>query len=161
MNDRERLEGEVRRIISPKPYPIIIECPDGTEMKIHIRAISAADLQTATDVLSDLVQGILYGAFEAVKKTLDRVTDSTKRAQLEAKIFGEEHAKVGLAILSNTRLLGQYEVSLKGTNIAQEQAAIRLKTFNKRWERLGILVKDIVIRTFLRLEPILTKQMSK
>jgi len=102
----------------------------------------------------------LEGAFEAVKKVLDRVTDSTKRAQLEATIFGEEHAKVGLALLNNTRLLGQYEVSLKGTSIAQEQADIRLKTFNKRWERLGILIKDIVIRTFLRLEPILSKQID-
>ena len=100
----------------------------------------------------------LEESFNQIKKALDRTTSSTARAKLEAKIFGEEHAKVGLAILDNTKLLTQYSTSLAGTNIAQEQADIRLNTFSARFRKLGIILKDVVIRTFLRLEPMLTKQ---
>jgi len=99
----------------------------------------------------------LQGTFEQVKKVLDGVTDNTKRAQLEAKLFGEEHGKVGLAILSNVTMLGQYERSLAGTNIAQEQANINLDTFAKRSEKLKIVINDALIKTFLRLEPELSK----
>ena len=40
MTNREKLEAEVRHITSPKAHPLIIDCPDGTEIKLHIRAIS-------------------------------------------------------------------------------------------------------------------------
>ncbi len=102
----------------------------------------------------------LEGTFEKVKEKLDRVKNSTKRAQLEAKIFGEEHAKVGLAILNNTRLLGQYERTLKGTNVASEQAAIRMATFSTKMRSLSIAISDKLIRVFNKLEPILTKQIE-
>jgi len=65
MNEREGLENEVRRITSPKPYPIIIERPDGTELKLNIRAISFQDLENATEVISQLTHGAIYGAFKA------------------------------------------------------------------------------------------------
>ena len=100
----------------------------------------------------------LEESFNQIGKALDRTTNSTARAKLEAKIFGEEHAKVGLAILDNTKLLSEYSTSLAGTNIAQEQADIRLATFSSKFRKLGIILKDTVIRTFLRLEPVLTRQ---
>lgn len=102
----------------------------------------------------------LQGVFEKVGKQLAKIKNPTKRAQEESKIFGEEHSKVGLAILENTNLLGQYSRTLKGTNIANEQAAIRLNTFSKRWDAFIILIKDVAIRTFLKLEPLLTKQIA-
>lgn len=98
----------------------------------------------------------LQGAFEAVRKELDATTNSTMRAQLEAKIFGEEHAKVGLAVLDNANLLTQYESSLLGTNVASEQAAVRMSTFSKKLAKLGIIIKGIVIKAFLLMEPILS-----
>lgn len=98
----------------------------------------------------------LEGAFEKVRVALDKVKDPTKRAQLEAKIFGEEHSKVGLAILSNTALLGKYNKSLRGTNIAQEQANIRLSTFNSKSKKLGGTIKEALVKSFLLLEPLLT-----
>ena len=100
----------------------------------------------------------LEESFNKIAKALDNTTSSTERAKLEARIFGEEHAKVGLAILDNTKLLTQYSTSLAGTNIAQEQSDIRLATFSARFRKLGIILKDVVIRTFLRLEPMLTSQ---
>lgn len=90
----------------------------------------------------------LAGAFEAVKKALDKTTNSTERAKLEAKIFGEEHGKVGLALINNRHLLSQFETTLSGTNIAQEQANIRLSTFSKGVARAGILMDEKLIKIF-------------
>lgn len=95
----------------------------------------------------------LEGVFTIVGEKLNSITDSTARAQFEAKIFGEEHAKVGLALVANVKLLGQFEKELKGTNIAQEQADIRLKTFAKRFENLKNVIQAKLIVVFDRLKP--------
>lgn len=77
MSDREELEAEVRRIVSPKPYPMIIECPDGKELKVHIRAISFQDLENATEVISQLTHGAIYGIFKAKEmgKAMESIED--------------------------------------------------------------------------------------
>ena len=87
MSNRERLEAEVRRIVSPKPYPMIIERPDDTELKLHIRAISFHDLENATDVLSQLAHGAIYGAFKVKEagKAMESVEDFE-----QADIFTEK-----------------------------------------------------------------------
>ena len=103
----------------------------------------------------------LQGSFEVIKKKMDSMKNSTQRAQFAAKIFGEEHSKVGFALLDNVGFLGKYEKSLAGTNIAEEQAAIRLDTFSAKTRKLGVILNDAVIKTFLRLEPIISKQVSQ
>jgi TP901 family phage tail tape measure protein len=103
----------------------------------------------------------LQGAFELVDDKMQSLSSSTDRAKLAAKIFGEEHVKVGFALLQNSRFLGKYEKSLAGTNIAQEQADIRLKTFNAKFRKLGVTVDSIIIKTFLRLEPVISKQVER
>lgn len=99
----------------------------------------------------------LEGVFRIVKREIDKTTDSTARAKLEAKLFGEEHAKVGLALLDNVSDLGMFEKSLSGTNTAQEQAAVRLATFSKQAQKVKIIIDDALIKTFLRLEPMITR----
>ena len=87
MTNREMLEVEVRRIVSPKPYPIIIECPDDTELEVHIRAISFQDLEDATEVISQLTHGVVYGAFKVKQlgETMQSVEDFD-----QANVFTEE-----------------------------------------------------------------------
>ena len=77
MNKREELEGEVRRIVSPKARPIVIECPDGTELKLHVRAISFQSLESSTEVISNIIHGSIYGAFKAkeMSKAMDGAED--------------------------------------------------------------------------------------
>lgn len=95
----------------------------------------------------------LVGGLQIVKRVLDGVTDNTKRAALEAKLFGEEHGKVAIPLLNNIRLIKQFQRELKTTGIAQEQANIRLATFSKRLKRVGIRIQNKLIDTFDRLEP--------
>ena len=102
----------------------------------------------------------LQGVFAKVKKQLDSVTNATARAQLEAKIFGLEHGKVGLAILDNIESLGEFERSLKDTNVAEEQAKIRLNTMSAHLRKLGVIIEEKVVNLFLRLEPVLSKQIK-
>jgi TP901 family phage tail tape measure protein len=102
----------------------------------------------------------LEGVFTRIGKILNRTKGDMQRAAIEAELFGDEHSKVGLALVNNVKFLSQFEKSLKGTNVAQEQADIRLGTFNAKLRRLGISLNDKVIKTFLRLEPVLTKQVT-
>jgi TP901 family phage tail tape measure protein len=90
----------------------------------------------------------LQGSFEVIKKKMDSLKSSTERAQFAAKIFGEEHSKVGFALMDNVSFLGQYEKSLAGTNIAQEQANIKLGTFSKGATKAGIILDEKLIGVF-------------
>ena len=103
----------------------------------------------------------LEGAFQSVKDELDAIKDPTLRAIAEAKIFGDEHSKVGLAILNNIGYLGRYERELKGTTVAQEQADIRLKTFAKTMSKLKIILQDKLIKLFERIKPLIVDAAGK
>ena len=87
MTNREKLEAEVLRITSPKARPMIIERPDGTEIKLHIRAISFKNLENATAVISQIIHGSIYGAFKA--KEMGRAIESAEDFDA-ANIFTEE-----------------------------------------------------------------------
>ncbi len=99
----------------------------------------------------------LEKTFTIVGDKLRAQTDSTKRATLEAELFGEEHAKVGLVLVDNAKMLGKFKKVLGGTNIAQEQASIRLATFSAKARGLGIAIRDKLIRVFLKLSPTFEK----
>ncbi len=99
----------------------------------------------------------LEKTFNLVGDALKAETDPMKKAILEASLFGEEHAKVGLTLVANAALLGQFTKSLADTNIAEEQATIRLATFSAKARGLGIAVRDKLIRVFLKLSPTFEK----
>jgi len=99
----------------------------------------------------------LQETFEIIKRKMDSLKTSTQRANFASQIFGEEHSKVGFALLGNVKMLGKFENTLGGTNIAQEQANIRMNTFNTRARRTGIIINDVLIRAFTKLEPKLSQ----
>lgn len=98
----------------------------------------------------------LQGSFELIKAKMDSLTSSTARAQFAATLFGEEHQKVGFAILANVEFLGLYERILTGTNVAQDQADKRLATLSAKARVLGVVFNKHVIKAFLELEPLLS-----
>lgn len=98
----------------------------------------------------------LEGVFADIGAQLEATTDSTARAKLEAKFFGEEHSKVGLALVTNSKHLTIFQDVLKDTNIAQEQASIRLSTLSARMRVLGAVLGAKLLNVFTKLEPTLT-----
>lgn len=76
------------------------------------------------------------------------------------KEFGEENLRSILILRQNVPLIKQWTKELTGTNIAQEQAEKRLSTFNAKMRQLGVLVNEQIIKTFIRLEPVITKQVE-
>lgn len=77
------------------------------------------------------------------------------------KEFGEENLRSILILRQNIPLIKQWTQELTGTNIAQEQASKRLATFNAKMRRLGVSLNDKIIKVFLRLEPVLNKQIER
>lgn len=95
---------------------------------------------------------------------LTSVLTTLKEANLnvtqQTTLFGEEGLKVGNILLNKVPLIKQFTKAITGTSIAEEQASIRLNTFNARMRALGISIKDKVIRVFEKLEPVITKQIT-
>ncbi len=77
------------------------------------------------------------------------------------KEFGEENLSSILILRKNVPLIKQWTRELTGTNIAQEQASKRLSTFNAKVRSLGVSINDKIIKVFLRLEPVLNKQIER
>ena len=96
---------------------------------------------------------------------MGRALENLSKANLNAteieKLFGREAFAIGKILIDNRKLVGQWTQEMTGTAVAQEQAAINLNTFNVKMRRLGITIKNVLIRTFLRLEPLLSKTIVK
>lgn len=95
----------------------------------------------------------LVGSFELVKKAMDRIVDPVERAIFLSKLFGEEHSKVAIPLLDNIELMGKFEKTLGGTNIAQEQADKRLSSVSAKWRGLVVIIQEKIIAAFERFEP--------
>lgn len=78
----------------------------------------------------------------------------------ETKLFGDEAATLASILISKRALIKDWTklVSISGT--AQEQATKNLSTFNAKMRILGTTIQASLIKTFLRLEPVLTKQVE-
>ena len=97
----------------------------------------------------------LEKTFAMIGKGLESIEDPTKRALAEAKLFGEEHSKVGLALVSNAHLFGSFEKKLMEQGVAQEQANIRLSTFSAELRGIGVNINEKLIKVFNRIAPAL------
>lgn len=96
---------------------------------------------------------------------LDKVLLNLSKANLSVeqstKLFGMEAAGAADILIANRGLVKQWTGEITGTNVAQEQAAKRLGTFNKKMAKLGVTIKDSMIKVFLKLEPILSKNIDQ
>lgn len=81
-------------------------------------------------------------------------------AQLQ-KIFGEESIKAGAVLVKNVPVLKQWTKELTGTNEAQKQAEIRLRTTSARLRGIGVILGNVLIDTFQRLGPDLDQMVEK
>lgn len=102
----------------------------------------------------------LAAALQEVKDGLDLIKDPTELALAESKVFGEEHGKVGLALLRLIPRFDQMKRAITGTRVAQEQADIQMDIFNKKMDLLGITIDDKLIKSFDELSPTLNEQIE-
>ncbi len=93
--------------------------------------------------------------FLNLKEKLALVTDETKKAVILQKLFGTEHLKTGLALVENAGRIDEFTKKVTGTNVAQKQAAVNMRTFSFTAKGLGITIDEILIKTFLKIEPML------
>lgn len=77
------------------------------------------------------------------------------------ELFGEESAAAGSILIKNRKTVADWTEQITGTAIAQEQAAIRMRTFAKQAERLKITVTNALIRVFDRLQPKLNAAVTR
>lgn len=75
--------------------------------------------------------------------------------------FGNENLTTALILRANVPLIRRWTKELTNTNVAQKQADVRLATFSAKMRGLGITINDVIIKTFLRLEPVISKQIEK
>lgn len=90
------------------------------------------------------------GLAAAFQKLADANLDN---AQL-TKLFGLESIKAGSILKDNVPLIKDWTRQITGTNVAQEQANVRLSTMSARLRGLGVTIANAVIRTFERLSPV-------
>jgi TP901 family phage tail tape measure protein len=98
----------------------------------------------------------LTKTFELLGKQIEKTTDVKARAELIEKLFGKEHAKTGLTLIENAKLIDDITKGVTGSSVASEQAAIRLATFSAKIRQLGTIIEEKLVKTFIRLEPQIT-----
>lgn len=96
-------------------------------------------------------------------KIAPNVTDFNKRLELLRKAnlsnavvmerFGLEAFDTARILISGSKKVQAWTKAVAGTNVAQEQAAIRLKTFSVRIKKLGAIISEKLIALFFKLEP--------
>jgi TP901 family phage tail tape measure protein len=74
------------------------------------------------------------------------------------KLFGAEAISIGDILINNASLVKAWTAAITGTNIAQEQADVRMGSFNKKMQMIRATIEGKLIDAFFRLEPFLTRQ---
>ena len=93
----------------------------------------------------------------SLTQKLELLSKKTIGAEQAVNLFTQEGLAAGRVLVANIGLVKKWTKELTGTNIAQEQAAIRLATFSTRIAKLGIQIREKLIDLFFKLEPSLIK----
>lgn len=121
----------------------------GAEAGTSLKGVFSRLVTEAEGSLNPSLHGII-GSLEKLK-----VAGLSSAEMFE--FFGADAATAGIILLDNLDTVKKWEKGITGTNIAQEQATIRLGTFNAKMRKLGVTVNDSLIKMFIRLEPTITK----
>ena len=89
----------------------------------------------------DFTKNGLDEALAALQPKLDDVT-------YLAKLFGAENIAAAQYLITNAQAVGELTEQVTGTNVAQEQAAIRTNTAAEEYKRLQAKVDDLKISFF-------------
>jgi len=95
----------------------------------------------------------LSDLFVKVGEVIEGTGNAADKATLLQRLFGLEHQKTGLTLTSQAKHLDKLKTAITGTGVAQEQANIRLNTFNSRMRSLGTAIEEKIVPIFEKLAP--------
>lgn len=95
-----------------------------------------------------------------VLKSLEKLKELGLSNKEVIKEFGEENLRSILVLRQNLPLIKQWTRDITGTSVASEQAEKRLSTFNAKMRKMSVTIDEKLIKLFLKLEPMLTKQIE-
>jgi TP901 family phage tail tape measure protein len=117
----------------------------GTGLQAVLQRLSKEGVDFSKIGLSDL--------FVRVGEVIEGTGNAADKATIIQRLFGLEHQKTGLTLTTQAKTIDKLTRRITGTNIAQEQANIRLNTFNARMRRLGAITEEKIVAAFIRLGP--------
>ena len=98
-------------------------------------------LKMQTELKVDFGETGLSTALEALKPKLNDVT-------YLAKLFGAENISAAQFLITNASAVNEMTAAITGTNVAQEQAAIRTGTTAEQMKRMQATIDDVKIGLF-------------
>jgi len=87
-----------------------------------------------------------------LSKALENLARKNLSTSKLTKLFGQEAIKQGVTLINSRKLVDEWTISISNTQVATEQAKIRLATFGAKLRGLGIIINEVLIKTFLKLE---------
>lgn len=123
--------------------------------------VKGAEAGTALRGTLSKLEKFAGGKFSASKLGIINSLEAIEKLGLSnsevIKEFGEENLRSILILRKNVPLIKQWTRELTGTNVATEQANVRMDTFNQRMIKAGISMKGLAIKVFNGWEPVLSK----
>jgi len=119
--------------------------------------LAGTGLKTALLALETSKVKAIKPSVVGLSKALENLSNANLSATQLEKLFGREALSVGDILIKNRKLLGQWTAGMTRTNVAQVQATTNMNTFGVKMRRLKIIIQDALIKTFIRLEPTLSK----
>ena len=95
-----------------------------------------------------------------LEKALINLNDANMDTVQLTKLLGEEAITSFPALIKNAKAFGIMNQKIRGTNVATEQAQIRMATFNEKMKKLWVNIQNNLIKAFDTLRPILVKAME-
>ncbi len=115
--------------------------------------IAGTGLQTVFLRLEAHTNNRFKPSIVGLNAALDNLAAANMNTAELTKLFGQEAIKQGATLIDNRALVAQWTNELTGTNVATQQAAIRMATFDKSMESIGITITDKLISAFVDLQP--------
>lgn len=124
--------------------------------------VKAAEAGTAVrgtlSKLEKISNGKLAPSKIGILKSLEGIEKLSLSNTEVIKEFGEENLRSILILRKNIPLIKDWTNQLTGTQTAQEQASIQMSTFSSKMKKMGVVLNQSLIKTFLKLEPMISKQ---
>ncbi len=115
--------------------------------------VAGTGLQTVFLRLEKQTNNRFKPSVVGLQQALENLGEANLTTAQLSDLFGTEAIKQGATLIDLRNKLKQFTRDMTGTNVATEQARIRMDTFDKKLESIGITITDKLISAFIDLQP--------